>query len=237
MSKMSQTIAILGVVAGLGVAALPLSTYAAPADQQTASTPAEGADMTVDSATVPIELKLGEYLMISTSRTAADEKVQLLSENVSGEGIDTAATGADYASKGFNVNVVSNNTAGFYVGIKGTGTTDHETDLWSGTDAIAAGTLAGDTSTWGYKVTPATGETDTDLNATSSASLAWVAVEKKSKTIYTQTGLDKTAADKTKGRNIPVTFGAKIATDQAAGTYNGQVTFTATAGVETPAGS
>ena len=32
MSKMSKAIAVLGVVAGLGVAALPLSTYAALGD-------------------------------------------------------------------------------------------------------------------------------------------------------------------------------------------------------------
>ena len=57
MSKMSKAIAVLGVVAGLGVAALPLSTYAAPGDEGTYS----------QSTSVQVQTKVEGAISISTN--------------------------------------------------------------------------------------------------------------------------------------------------------------------------
>lgn len=208
MSKMSQTIAILGVVAGLGVAALPLSTYA---------------DATPKSTNVPLSLEVGEVLEITTN-------------NMEGEGdaakpgtvvltTDNASAPANYASDGtFAVIVKSNIEKGYNLTIKGsTGTGTNAaakaTDLASATDVIAAGDLTGTGSSWAYK---------------GGLKTAWTAVTASDADGVIYTGSKDVAGDLdiTNGKSVPVTFGANVVASQAAGTYTGQVTFTATAVTE-----
>ena len=55
MSKVTKTIAALGVVAGLGVAALPLASYAA------------------DTQNIAVEAKIGETLSVGTPTAAKVE--------------------------------------------------------------------------------------------------------------------------------------------------------------------
>lgn len=124
MSKMSQTIAILGVVAGLGVAALPLSTYAA--DPATAST--------TDKPTT-VELTVPDTLTITTDA----DKIVL-------SGASGAATGVFTADKTLGVTVTTNNNDGYTLVMNAT-----ETDLKSGSDTIPTGTGAVEAnSTWGF---------------------------------------------------------------------------------------
>lgn len=205
MSNLSKTIAILGVVAGLGVAALPLSSYAVTDPKP---------------VNVPVSLEIGEVLEITTNNMAgegdsqAPATVKLTTDN--------AADSANYASDGtFAVIIKSNVEKGYNVAIKGSTSIDGSavsgaavTDLLSDTDRIAAGDLTADTSSWGYKGGEKT---------------AWTAVTPADVTIYTGSKSVVGDLDITNGKSIPVTFGAKVAASQAAGTYNGQVTFTATA--------
>lgn len=202
MSKMSQTIAILGVVAGLGVAALPLSTYAA------------------DPVNVPVSLEVEEILEITTKTGEGEETTT--PEAVELAKLDSAVDGANYASDGkFNVVIKSNIEKGYSVAIKGTTTIDGSTvtdaavtDLLSDTDRIAAGDFTGTGSSWAYKAGTKT---------------AWTAVTPADVTIYTGSKTVDGDLDIADGKLIPVTFGANVVASQAAGTYNGQVTFTATA--------
>lgn len=56
MSKMSKTIAVLGVVAGLGVAALPLSTYAADNDDTVTLNVAVSETLELDIAEASLDI-------------------------------------------------------------------------------------------------------------------------------------------------------------------------------------
>ena len=123
MSKITKTIAALGVVAGLGVAALPLASYAAN-----------------DSLDTPITVSasLEDAISITTSANSADT-------------MKLTAGGPVVASNQLNITVVTNATNGYTVSIKdgdgntalvGTGEND---------ETIAAGNPAQNKSAWGYK--------------------------------------------------------------------------------------
>lgn len=205
MSKTTNALIALGVVAGLGAAALPLSSYA--------TNDATNRD-------VPIELEIKDTLQISTSNDAAGEtvtvsKVELKTDNVAEGDV------AEYASTGFSVNVKTNNSKGYTISMMGT---DGKTDLVSGTDKIETGTLAAGTSAWAFKVTPAS----TAPGNGTSTQTAWTAVPETSTPIYTGTQAQGGINVKD-GIDTPVDFGATVADTQAAGTYTGSVTFTAAA--------
>ncbi len=189
MSKSTSVLVALGVVGGLGVAALPLSTYA---------------DGTPKSNDVGITLTLDDELQISADKSTTD-KVDLSGDSHTGDA---------------TITVTTNNTKGYNLGIKGSAATN-ATALTSTTNAndtiaAAAGTVAApaafDTakSEWGYRL--ATWEADKFAGVTGNND-----VIKTTSVPTTSTG-DATV----------VTFGVSIADGQAAGTYEGQVTFTAT---------
>lgn len=127
MSNLSKTIAILGVVAGLGVAALPLSTYAA--------------DPASDDTTVT--LKLDEILQITATETVALSSTSPI-------------TGSEYSGSA-TVNVKANTKGGYWLGIMGaTSTTEgaaatKTTQMASATDVIESAALATGTSAWAWK--------------------------------------------------------------------------------------
>lgn len=129
MSKMTQTIAVLGVVAGLGVAALPLSTYAAT---------------TENPATVDVLATVNG----SISMTVADEEVH----------VGTVNTDGTIASKSTIVTVSTNNTNGYKLEMTDSDTNtnmvqiDANGDPLNGGASIPTGDLTAATSGWGYSV-------------------------------------------------------------------------------------
>lgn len=202
MSKMSQTIAILGVVAGLGVAALPLSTYAAT--ESTDGTPVS------DNATV--KLTLAKKLSLTLDTNEADL----------GDGSKTpaiAATVITNNSKGYNLTIAGSTTTGSVKTVLTSGVVADDIVAASGSATTPAALTATTSSVWGYT---ATGDDIVDgfKNATGDAKYAGV----------TETGepiASNTSATEATGNITTVTFGAALIDNQAAGTYEGQVTFTA----------
>lgn len=136
MSKMTKTIAVLGVVAGLGVAALPLSSYAA----EVTNTGATSA-----TADVTFQATVGNSISI----TAADDTVAV-TDVIANQDVKEGST---------TVKIATNNATGYQLQIK-----DKDADLAlkpaaAGTaDGIATGVPAKGTNAWGFKasVTDAT---------------------------------------------------------------------------------
>ncbi len=229
MSKLTQSIAILGVVAGLGVAALPLSTYAAnpaavewnttggytgaPMDEGATAnfgTDAEGNNWV--KTTTNIKLNVPDALSIDAS---ADE-VTLT---------DAAGDGKYTSDADVEVHVISRNNKGYTLSMVGSGNGTPKTDLVNSTFNIATGAIADlaafdaatGTSAWGYRISEAVGAaTATDAN--------------KYLAVAATTGADAVIAKETEAKDLTykIGFGAQVAAGQAAGDYEGQVTFIAT---------
>lgn len=206
MSNLSKSIAILGVVAGLGVAALPLSTYAAD--------PVTSADNKTVAKDVTVKLSIEDLLQISTS-------------DVNEVTLTTDSTAAPFVYTHANpviVNVATRNSKGYNLTIAGsTADKDTKTGLYNAAgDVIETGsfdtnslTTPFTTSAWGYAV--ATGE---DTIGTAYTALAANGAATK---------IDgATSATVAAGQNTKVKFAAVVADGQAAGDYEGKVTFTAT---------
>lgn len=133
MSKMSKAIAVLGVVAGLGVAALPLSSYAA--DEPTNYS---------QSAQAQVKVEVGGAISISTD--AADGVVDLGQMKINGVS-DT---------KDLNVTVSSNSEIGYDLTIK-SATSETALVTPSGAKIPADANIAAGTSAWAYRLA---GETE-----------------------------------------------------------------------------
>ncbi len=198
MSKTTNALLALGVVAGLGAAALPLSSYA------------------VDPVTkdVGVTLKIEDTLEIEADKDNADNKVDLTGDGHSGA---------------VNVTVKTNNQTGYNLNLKGSAGTNATSLTSENGDQIAAaaGTfdtpaaLSTTTSEWGYSVANTNANLQTGLTQFTGSVYAGVsAAGQEIVNINKPTG---DAGDKT-----TVTFAASIADGQPAGTYDGQVTFTAT---------
>ena len=130
MSKMTKTIAALGVVAGLGVAALPLSSYAAPVSN-TGATQA-GVDVTINAT-------VGNSISIS----ASEGTVSLGTNIIANQEVAEAST---------DVTIATNNAAGYQLRIKDKDSTLALMPAGAGTaTGIAAGVPTKGTNAWGYK--------------------------------------------------------------------------------------
>jgi len=210
MTNLTKAIAVLGVVAGLGVAALPLSSYAVTVHDGPVPdgvTPAEGEsyDGTKDGK---VETNVGVTLKIEDELTITSDKDTTTKVNLSGDGHTGTVT----------LKIVTNNQKGYNLGIKGSAATN-TTSLTNATgDQITATTgtfespaaLSTTASEWGYRID-------------SFAANAYAGVGTDNQVIKTTAA--PTGAD---GDETVVTFGASIKDGQPAGTYDGQVTFTAT---------
>lgn len=221
MTYTTKAIAALGIVAGLGIAALPLNASAAKVIDGTAPEGAENASEydgnKDDKVTTDTKLKLEIKDVLSIETDNKEDQVELTS---------TDGTGTDYSSTPLGVTVTTKNSKGYNLSIKASGTNSTITSLMSGTDQIVAGSGTFDiaqaaagqgaalsnatNSEWGYRIDSLdagnyVGITDNDV------------VIATQETPTTSTGV-----------KTNVTFGAKIKDGQAAGTYTGQVTFTAT---------
>lgn len=220
MTNTTRAIAALSIVAGLGVATLPLNAHAAKViDGPAPDTGAESGatyDDTLDGkvqTTTDLKLVISDVLSIETDNT--EDAVEL-----------TSTDGTDYASTPLGVTVTTKNSTGYKLSIKASGSNTTKTSLMSGTDEIKAGTgtfdiaqaVAGQgavlsnatNSEWGYRID--------SLDAGN-----YIGITEADVTIANQ-GTPTTNS----GVKTNVTFGAKIKDGQAAGTYTGQVTFTAT---------
>jgi len=180
MSKTTNALIALGVVAGLGAAVLPLSSYAA--------------DPATDK--VGVTLTIEDELTIEADKSTTD-KVDL-----SGTGHTGAVT----------LTVVTNNQKGYNLGIMGSAATNPTSltiDLGDQTLSSPAALITA-TSEWGYRLA------GTEANK-------YAGVTGDNAVIKTTDAPTGTSGDET-----IVTFGASIKDGQPAGTYNGEVTFTAT---------
>lgn len=213
MSNISKTIAVLGVVAGLGVAALPLSTYAAP----TVWSETGGSDTTYGSD------KDGNHFV------KKDTDIKLTIEDVLSIDIDatevelTSTDGTEYTNAApLNVTVISKNSKGYNLTIAGTATTNKTSltnaagdQIFKGAGVFATPAALDNTtqSQWGYSVVGEAAFTEG----------LYAGVTEAGETIKTST-----ASTVNEGEKTQINFAAKIKDGQASGTYNGKVTFTAT---------
>ena len=128
MSKITKTIATLGVVAGLGVAALPLASYAA--DTETSK------DLTVNA-------QIGETLSVKLNKNSVT-----LKPTNGGAVVDTTQeTGEPAAAQTVVATVTTNNLHGYTLTLADTDT-DYALINEDG-EKIAAGTPAQNQSLWG----------------------------------------------------------------------------------------
>lgn len=210
MSKTTNALVALGVVAGLGAAALPLSSYALT------EYPGTGDPLTA-TGNVPVQLKIDETLsmFITDEAGTADftSPVALSSTDK-----------VNYESTPIAIQVNAGNKDGYHLTMHGSYTKEGQTGVETAlvnenNTTIATGDLTSTTeSQWGYKVLK--GADGASLDAT------WNAVQPQA-TAAAIDSLDKAGVQTTK-----VTFGAHVIAGQEAGIYDGQVTFTATAGPE-----
>lgn len=201
MSKMTKTVAALGVVAGLGVAMLPVGAFAAPADNGAIyGNPA--------TQNVTFQAEVDDYIQITVA------EAQVVAAD--------AATTAKNAAGSTTFAIKSNNASG-YTGTIAASTLDNGSASAvmlgnTATNKIPGGTapVAG-TSAWGYKIIVPTGVTGNTVNSMTGA------------TTDAKTFADKTGATAAAGDSYTLDFEASVSASQAADTYTGQVTLTATA--------
>lgn len=203
MTNLSKTIAILGVVAGLGVAALPLSSYAA-----------ESTDGSAVSENATVKLTITKKLSLALDTAEADL----------GDGSQTPAIKATVItnnSKGYNLKIAGSTTTGSVKTVLTSGIVKDDIVAFSNTAAAPAALALADgatSSVWGYTVS---GD-DAAAGFTGEGAGKYAGVTEAGETIAT-----KNVATAATGNKTTVTFGAKLIDNQAAGEYLGQVTFTA----------
>ncbi len=232
MSNMTKTIAILGVVAGLGVAALPLSTYAVGNTVEWGAEADKAADWTSGAMGGTDKTALGEDSFVKTDTTiqlSIEDKLSIAT-SMSDVTLAFSETDSIFTAAPMAVTVITKNSGGYKLTMVGSanGATDNNpaaaTDLTNakGDKFTALGT-AGATltdNTWGYKVSNTilgTAVTPADSNWHGVAAAAANGVI-----------MESDAPTNDDGDVSSITFGAKAAADQAAGVYKGRVTFTAT---------
>lgn len=207
MVKSKNIIAGLGVVAGLGMALLPLGAFAEdPALTRTNSqvvraTVAEEFTLTVTSSdTTMTETGAGT---VSLTRGGSADTTLIHTVNVNGnlyKGYDLTMYGTTDllrvvdASKDFGAN-----------------------DRYDSSTKIATGTtLSGNTSAWGYKKNVNNGGYDESYNT--------IKAQSSADTLYSNANASHVSFNDT----VLVNFGIYAASNQAAGIYEGTVTYKAT---------
>ena len=240
MSKSTKIIAALGVVAGLGVAALPAFTYAANSQSVSGSAdiyaevlPAiamkiegnnddnshEGTPGTngVAKAKAPSTVTALDTLTSSDLANYSDTTAAVASSSWISLLPNASAHGSD--SNGFKSTItVYTNDTGYTLGISGTGTEDAlgaMTNQESGVTASipANGIVKAGAAGWGYAV---------DTPVTEDATGSTANYQTAAATIKNGTG------PTSGGQATKVYYGVSTNPDQATGTYKATVTYTAT---------
>lgn len=204
MSKSTKFIAALGVVAGLGVAALPLSSYATASisgqvdlevtvDNAIAMTiQGEGEDDYTYAGSDPAAFG-GEEFTLDYSKTGPSSSKATLSQHDKNETMKSTIT------------VYTNVVTGYNLGVKDA---DANTALVSEENTIPAGdTIVAGTAAWGYKVNNA-------------GDYAAVTAENVNIDSFDQATMN--------GHETVVSYGVSTAEDQASGTYKDSIIYTAT---------
>ncbi len=200
MSKMSKAIAVLGVVAGLGVAALPLSTYAAGSSAS-------------KNGQVQVQVEGAIAINIVDPETDNAEGITLTNGLLD---LGTLKVNGAPATGAMGVQVATNNATGYTLQIKAAttadmvGSGDAAGSVIPANAAVAAGTAG-----WAYK---GGGVTANTAISTTAAQL------KKTTTAPTGTAVDGKASEVT-----DVTFTVAADSTTTEGTYTGTVVFMATA--------
>ncbi len=244
MSNTTKALAMFGVALSLGVAALPLSSYAEATkwqegneDNSNTSLNYGGGNETNPkwvSTDTTLTLVLSDVLSIETS--VVDKNVNLIQTGA-------PTTIAGLYKGGTTINVKSNNTSGYQLTIKDK---DADLNLNNGQGAkitpIAATTFTSDKSEWGYLVgaTKANSETITDFGladavTAATAASTWKAIKATAENINDRTANQGDKSTPEEGDNYNIVFGANVINGQAGGTYTDTVVFTATNAANTPA--
>lgn len=239
MSKTTKIIAALGVVAGLGVAALPAFTYAAEVSGN--------ADIyvEVDSAiAMQIVGNNDDREMYDDTKTdgpakaySPDGSTIIDGQSITGFDLGTALESSSSYVKMLpnelkntksTVSIWTNNAAGYSLDVKA----NTSADMTNGTDTIAAiaGTPAVGTPGWAFKVAGATGKTNV-------GTVQGTFANDSQMTIADQT-IVSSAAKTSGGDAFDVTYDIATKNDQQTGIYHVELTYTATtnngAGTNTP---
>lgn len=229
MSKSKKALAVLGVVAGLGVAALPLSSYAAPINDGGTGDLAPATGSVADSLKVKttIEDTLSIEIVgnddshtVDTAETASHVVLLSAGGNTTIDGLLTNGSTATGIAK---VTVATNNAKGYNLYLKGAtaelvGNTSTNTIPAVGATPVMDGT----TSEWGYKT--AANAAATNNGTLTNLKTNWTAVGTTDAVIATNAAATHSAGDV-----IDLTFGASASPSQAADTYSDVITLTATA--------
>ena len=201
MSKMSKSIAVLGVVAGLGVAALPLSTYAANGDV---------------SEDVELNVAVSQILELDASENAVNissTNGNLLDESSEAGKQWNQITLTAKSSSAYKIVTKTNNADGTANLTNASGTTGNNT-IPSGAPKTNGSITA---SAWGLK-NATSGATGTFAN--------WAAVKT---TVQDFASTTTAAADD--GDEYTAQFGVTTKIGQEDGTYTGTVNFTLMANI------
>lgn len=227
MSKTTKAIAILGVVAGLGVAALPFNAMAAV-------TPLVGDNATPVTDQVTVKTTIKDYISIELSagdkgtfdKTAATDITSGDPATVTAHAhtldLGDLVNGGAIVDGNLLVNVKTNNSKGFKLGFAAAGTTLDGADTTANpAHTIAAGVPTVGTSAWSFKA-ESTDASNTNLTIDT-------AYQNYGATIPTSnTRIAKySVATDDSGINTKVTFGVSASASQAADEYSQTVTFTA----------
>lgn len=202
MSKLTQSIAILGVVAGLGVAALPLSTYAAPAD-------------VAKNAQVKTTIEESLELTLKSNNDADNESTEAL------QVVNLGTVDSTKIAEGtLTSTVVTNNAKGYTLTIADA---DADTNLVSGTDNIPTGAPVVGESHWGYKVSGINVAADATQSGIEVADYTAMPATGDATTIVNS---NKSTISKT-GDTATIGFGVSVSNDQHPGIYVDTVVITA----------
>lgn len=205
MSKMSKAIAVLGVVAGLGVAAMPLSSYAAG---------------NVDSKNATVEVTVGGGISLTIVDPVAGQpagskaKLDLDTRTLN---LGEAKLGGDIVSGSMGIKVATNDPAGYTLKM-----TAANLAMSGAAGNIPAGIPTVGTSAWGFKIGDGawTALTTSGYDIYSDAEGATLG--------QTSAGDDAENPTVPAVQTTDVTFGVSASATQPEGEYATTVTFTAT---------
>lgn len=236
MSKTTKALAILGVVAGLGVSALPLSAMAATDNDGMTIMDGTGTDTTTVKYDGTADKKVSDTVTVKTSIADTLSLTVQGDDDANGEagqkhlvllGTDGVLKNGESASGVAKVIVSTNNFSGYSVNMKGANGTLKDATTSATFAPVGNNTVtfptSGNDSAFGYKVTKEATFENLTLKVAN-----WNPVK-------TTTGGVVIAANEgatvSSGDEFSITFQAYASPSQASGDYEEVVTITATANI------
>lgn len=228
MSNTTKALAALGVVAGLGIASLPLGASAVTVydggsvDDNTATTEYDGKKDGSVSDTVTVRTTIEDSLAITIVGANDGDITDGGERHLVLLGTDGLLKNGDNASGTATVNVATNHLGGYKVNMNGeatgfNGTTNTAEKFAPVTDNTTAFPTTG-ASVFGYQTTKDAAVTNVTL-----ANANWNGVKEAATLIATGAAATESAGD-----TFTITFQAHASESQAADTYDEVVTITAT---------